>query len=168
MQARVLCRGQTNFFFVYSLLHFFSFLSHLARHSQSSLWFLSHFISSLSFTSQLFPDLPRVYLVPFAHRFRASLKCFSFRAQFTQNDLRASLNVFSRAVISFELLRRWVCKLKLITKRKFFFVFRDVERELFPCLRRLGMAFYAYNPVSIFPAFFDPPNLDILFQLHDY
>ena len=24
---------------------------------------------------------------------------------------------------------------------------RDVERELFPCLRRLGMRFYAYNPV---------------------
>ncbi|XP_022790633.1 aflatoxin B1 aldehyde reductase member 2-like [Stylophora pistillata] len=25
---------------------------------------------------------------------------------------------------------------------------RDVERELFPCLRRLGMAFYAYNPLA--------------------
>jgi len=25
-------------------------------------------------------------------------------------------------------------------------VTRDVERELFPCLRSLGMAFYAYNP----------------------
>ena len=33
-----------------------------------------------------------------------------------------------------------------------FFLFRDVERELFPCLRRFGMAFYAYNPVgSSFP-----------------
>lgn len=27
-------------------------------------------------------------------------------------------------------------------------VTRDVERELFPCLRRLGMAFYAYNPLA--------------------
>jgi aflatoxin B1 aldehyde reductase len=25
---------------------------------------------------------------------------------------------------------------------------RDVERELFPCLRRLGMSFYAYNPLA--------------------
>lgn len=28
------------------------------------------------------------------------------------------------------------------------FLFRDVEKELFPCLRRFGIAFYAYNPVS--------------------
>ncbi|CAH3151635.1 unnamed protein product [Pocillopora meandrina] len=27
-------------------------------------------------------------------------------------------------------------------------VTRDVERELFPCLRRLGMSFYAYNPLA--------------------
>ncbi len=25
-------------------------------------------------------------------------------------------------------------------------VTRDVEKELFPCLRSLGMRFYAYNP----------------------
>lgn len=25
---------------------------------------------------------------------------------------------------------------------------RDVERELFPCLRRLGMRFYGYNPLA--------------------
>lgn len=34
-----------------------------------------------------------------------------------------------------------------------FFLFRDVERELFPCLRRLGMSFYAYNPVCSFCSF---------------
>ena len=28
-------------------------------------------------------------------------------------------------------------------------IFRDIEKELFPCLRRFGIAFYAYNPVSI-------------------
>lgn len=27
-------------------------------------------------------------------------------------------------------------------------VTRDVERELFPCLRRFGLAFYAYNPLA--------------------
>jgi len=25
---------------------------------------------------------------------------------------------------------------------------RDVERELMPCLRKLGMRFYAYNPLA--------------------
>ena len=28
------------------------------------------------------------------------------------------------------------------------FISRGVEGELFPCLRRFGIAFYAYNPVS--------------------
>ena len=28
------------------------------------------------------------------------------------------------------------------------FICRGVERELFPCLRRFGIAFYAYNSVS--------------------
>ncbi|KAJ3010223.1 hypothetical protein HKX48_007522 [Thoreauomyces humboldtii] len=47
----------------------------------------------------------------------------------------------------------WICKtngwiLPTLYQGMYNAITRDVERELFPCLRALGMRFYAYNPLA--------------------
>lgn len=61
-------------------------------------------------------------------------------------DFRSVRGKGKKVIFSFQLTKRYV---DMCFNADLQIIFRDIEKELFPCLRRFGIAFYAYNPVSI-------------------